>query len=233
MPLVCHGRARRGQVSAGARHDHPERRGSVARRETQERRGRGLGVQAAATAGVIALRARWAVRARVEYGCEGSRRRVQPRSTERRGLFGTSTSRRQGYRGPRRPRRDSPLLCSVARRKKWGCRDEGAGSGAVSVAGAVAQGRYWGGRVVWPLAFHKGGRWGVLNAGMRIGWPERRGSAVRREMHERRGLVGVGAHVAAAAGRRRSPHARASGCARAGQVQGAEEVHPPSSTEPR
>ena len=50
-----------------------------------------------------------------------------------------------------------------------------------------------------PLAFHWGGRWGVVNAGMRIGWPERRGSAVRRETHERRGL-GVGAHVATAAG---------------------------------
>ena len=52
---------------------------------------------------------------------------------------------------------------------------------------------------MWPLAFHEGSRWGVLNAGMRIGWPERRGSAVRREMHECRGL-GVGAHVAAAVG---------------------------------
>ena len=50
-----------------------------------------------------------------------------------------------------------------------------------------------------PLAFHEGGRWGVVSAGMRIGWPERRGSATRREMHERRGL-GVGAHVATAAG---------------------------------
>ena len=50
-----------------------------------------------------------------------------------------------------------------------------------------------------PLAFHEGGRWGVVSAGVRIGWPGRRGSAVRREMHERRGL-GVGAHVATAAG---------------------------------
>ena len=52
---------------------------------------------------------------------------------------------------------------------------------------------------MWPLAFHEEGRWGVLNAGMRIGWPERRGSVVRREAHERQGL-GVGAHVATAAG---------------------------------
>ena len=62
MTLVCHGRARRGRVSAGARFEYPERRGSVARREMQARRGQGLGVQAAATAGaiviVIALRAR-------------------------------------------------------------------------------------------------------------------------------------------------------------------------------
>ena len=50
-----------------------------------------------------------------------------------------------------------------------------------------------------PLAFHEGGRWGDASAGVRIGRPERRGSAVRRETHERRGL-GVGAHVATAAG---------------------------------
>ena len=139
------------------------------------------------------------MRARVEYGCEGSRRRFQPRSTERRGLFGTSTSRRQGRRGPRRPRGNSPLLCNVARRETWGCRDEGSGSNAVPTAGTVARGRYWGGRGVLPLAFHEGGRWGDASAGVRIGWPERRGSAFRREMHERRGL-GVGAHVATAAG---------------------------------
>ena len=54
-----------------------------------------------------------------------------------------------------------------------------------------------------PLVFHEGGRWGDVSAGVRIGWPERRGSAVRREMHERRGL-GVGAHVATAAGVARS-----------------------------
>ena len=66
MPLARHRRARRGRTSADARSERTERRGRVARRETQERRGQGLGVQAAATAGVIALRARWALRARVE-----------------------------------------------------------------------------------------------------------------------------------------------------------------------
>ena len=50
-----------------------------------------------------------------------------------------------------------------------------------------------------PLVFREGGRWGDASAGVRIGWPERRGIAVRRETHERRGL-GVGAHVATAAG---------------------------------
>ena len=69
MPLVRHRRARRGRVSAGARSEKTERRGSVGRRETQERRGQGLGVQAAAIADFTAPRARWAVRARVEYGC--------------------------------------------------------------------------------------------------------------------------------------------------------------------
>ena len=58
MPLARHRRARRRRVSAGARSEKTERRGSVARRETQERRGQGLGVQAAATAGVIAPCAR-------------------------------------------------------------------------------------------------------------------------------------------------------------------------------
>ena len=74
MPLARHRRARRGRASANARSEKTERRGSVARRETQERRGQGLGVQAAAIVGVTAPRARWAVRARVEYGCEYSRR---------------------------------------------------------------------------------------------------------------------------------------------------------------
>ena len=50
-----------------------------------------------------------------------------------------------------------------------------------------------------PLAYHVGARRGRVSAGVRIGWPERRGSAVRREMHERRGR-GVEAHVATAAG---------------------------------
>jgi hypothetical protein len=50
-----------------------------------------------------------------------------------------------------------------------------------------------------PLVFHGGGRWGNASVGVRIGRPERRGIAVRRETHERRGL-GVGAHVATAAG---------------------------------
>ena len=50
-----------------------------------------------------------------------------------------------------------------------------------------------------PLVFHAGGRWGNASVGVRIGRPERRGIAVRRETHERRGL-GVGAHVATAAG---------------------------------
>jgi len=75
----------------------PERRGSVARRETQERRGQGMGVRAAATAGVIAMRARRTARARVKSErCEGCRRRFRPSSTERRGLCGMSTTRRQG-----------------------------------------------------------------------------------------------------------------------------------------
>ena len=50
-----------------------------------------------------------------------------------------------------------------------------------------------------PLVPHGGGRWGDASAGVRIGWPERRGIAVRRETHERRGL-GVGAYVVTAAG---------------------------------
>ena len=49
------------------------------------------------------------------------------------------------------------------------------------------------------LVFHGGGRWGNASAGVRTGRPERRGTVVRREAHERRGL-GVGAHVATAAG---------------------------------
>ena len=123
--LVCHGRARRGRVCAGARSEQPGRRGrrgSVARHETQERRGLGLGVGVAATVGVIALRARWAVRTRAGYGCEGSRLHCRPRSTERRSLLGTSTSRRQGIRGPRRPRSSSPLPCNVPPRETWGYR---------------------------------------------------------------------------------------------------------------
>ena len=50
-----------------------------------------------------------------------------------------------------------------------------------------------------PLMFHGGGRRGDASAGVRIGRPERRGIVVRCEAHERRGL-GVGAHIAAAAG---------------------------------
>ena len=50
-----------------------------------------------------------------------------------------------------------------------------------------------------PLAHHGGVRQGCVSAGARIGWPERRGSVVHRETHERRG-PGVGAYVATAAG---------------------------------
>ena len=223
MPLVCHGRARRGQVSAGARSEYPGRGGSVARRGTQERRGQGLGVQAAATAGAITLCARWAGRARVEYGCEGCRRRFQPSGTERRGLCVTSSSRRRGCRGPCRPRSSDRLLCNAARREMWGCRDEDSGSSAVPAAGVATRGRYWEGRGVLPLTFHGGGRWGNASGGTRVGRPERRGSAVRREMHGRRAL-GVGAHVASADGvaltrvhrdaRTRAKSGRRKGCTR-------------------
>ena len=50
-----------------------------------------------------------------------------------------------------------------------------------------------------PLAYDEGARRGRVSAGVRIGWPDRRGSAVRRETYERRGL-GVGVHVATATG---------------------------------
>ena len=69
----------------------------------------------------------------------------------------------------------------------------------MSVGAGVAEwGRYWGGRGVLPLAFHGGARQGRVGPGVRIGWPERRGSAVRRKTHERRGRgVGYPCHVPA------------------------------------
>ena len=63
-----------------------------------------------------------------------------------------------------------------------------------------------------PLAYDEGARRGRVSAGVRIGWPERRGSVVRREMHARRGR-GVGAHAAAAAGEV-TTRARRAVCAR-------------------
>ena len=72
LPMAFHGGARRGRFSAGVRSEQPERRGSVARRETQECRGQGLGVRAAATAGVITTCASRTARARIESErCEG------------------------------------------------------------------------------------------------------------------------------------------------------------------
>ena len=50
-----------------------------------------------------------------------------------------------------------------------------------------------------PLAHHGGVRRGCVSAGARIGWPERRGSAVHRETHERRGWGVGGAYVATVA----------------------------------
>ena len=99
----------------------------------------------------------------------------------------------------RRPRGNGRLLCNAARRETWGCQGQGSGSSTVAAAGAVARGRHWGGGGVLPLARHGAARRGRVSAGVRIGWPERRGSGVRREMHERRGR-GVGGHAAAVAG---------------------------------
>ena len=97
MPLACHVGARRGRVSAGVRIEWPERRGSVACRETQEHRSRGVGGRAAAATGVVTLRARRAVCARVESEiCERCRRRCRPSNTGRRGLCGLGTMRRRG-----------------------------------------------------------------------------------------------------------------------------------------
>ena len=97
MPLAYHGGVRRGRVSAGARIGWPERRGSVIRRDTHERRGRGVGAHVATAAGVVTMRARRAVRARVEFGrCEGCRRRCRPNNTGQRGLCRPGTMRRQG-----------------------------------------------------------------------------------------------------------------------------------------
>ena len=43
LPLACHGGTRRGRASAGVRIERSGRRGSIARRETHERRGRAWG----------------------------------------------------------------------------------------------------------------------------------------------------------------------------------------------
>ena len=48
----------------------------------------------------------------------------------------------------------------AARRKTWGRRGQGSGGSAVAAAGAVAWGRYWGGRGVLPLACHGRARLG-------------------------------------------------------------------------
>ena len=98
MPLACHRGAMWRRMSAGVRIGWPERRGSVVRREAHERRGRGVGAHVAtAAAGVVTMRARRAVCARVEFGrCEGCRRRCRPNNTGRRGLCRLGTMRRQG-----------------------------------------------------------------------------------------------------------------------------------------
>ena len=89
LPLACHEGARRVRVGAGVRVERPERRGGVARRETQERRGWGLEAGAAAAASVVTLRACRAVYARAESErCEGWRRRCRPSNTWRCGLCG-------------------------------------------------------------------------------------------------------------------------------------------------
>ena len=86
-----------GRASAGVRIERSGRRGSVARRETHERRGRGVGARAAAAAGVVTMRARRAARARVESErCEGCGRRCRPSSTGRHGLCGSGITCCQG-----------------------------------------------------------------------------------------------------------------------------------------
>ena len=88
LPLACHEGARRGRVGTGVRVERPKRRGSVARRETQERRGWSSGAGAAAAAGVATFCACRAVHARVESErCEGLRRRCRPSNTGRCGLW--------------------------------------------------------------------------------------------------------------------------------------------------
>ena len=82
-------------MSAGARIGWPERRGSAVRRETHERRGRGVGGHVATAAGVVTMRACRAVCARVESGRrEGCKRRCRPNNTGRRGLRRLGTMRR-------------------------------------------------------------------------------------------------------------------------------------------
>ena len=95
VPPACHGGARRGRLSAGVRSEQPERGGSVARRETHQRLGQGMGVRAVATTSVITTRAHRTTSVRVESErCEGCRRRARPSSTERRGACGLGTARR-------------------------------------------------------------------------------------------------------------------------------------------
>ena len=72
VPPACHGGARRGRLSAGVRSEQPERRWSVARRETHQRRGQGMGVRVVATTSAIPTRARRTASVRVEpERCEG------------------------------------------------------------------------------------------------------------------------------------------------------------------
>ena len=78
-----------------------------------------------------------------------------------------------------RPERRGSATC----REMWERRGRGLGASAAAAAGVVAWERYWGGRGVLPLACHEGGRRVRVSAGVRVEWPERRGSVVRRETH--------------------------------------------------
>ena len=59
LPLVCHGGAMRVRVTDDVRVERPERRGSAVCRETWGCRGRGMGSNVVATAGVVARGHYW------------------------------------------------------------------------------------------------------------------------------------------------------------------------------
>ena len=102
-------------MGAGVCIEWPGRRGGAARREAHARRGRGVGASAAAAAGVVTMRVRRAVCARVESErCEGCRRRCRPSNTGRRGLCRLGAMRRQGDAGRAGLSATGPGCCAAA-----------------------------------------------------------------------------------------------------------------------